>query len=443
MSKPHCSVREFVETNLHHVQARLRQSDLMALARQCGFLQREPRKAPVFNLACAFVAVAAETVVSLERVAAVIALSIQGTYRKQSVHERLGPALERFLGHLATTLLEPLTSPVKAPGWFASFTRVLLGDSTVEPLPDQLADVFAGPGNGRPRRYAAMKVQLVCDLLHSQVLQVSLSGFRRNDQAAAPDILSVLQPGDLVLRDLGYFALPVFAKIQRRGAFFLSRYKHGVLCLDPVTGGRLDLAKLLRAHGALDREVLLGAEKVPARLVAQPVSEALANERRRQAQANRDRRLNPSPARLYLLGWNLLVTNVTRTVWPAKAFQPIYRLRWRVEMIFKAWKSHLGLRELNCRTADLLRLSVLSKLLFCMVVYSLCDALELLGDHCRHVSLLRLARILGQCACWFAATVLGVSLEQWLDCHFSHHAFYEKRKDRRNFYELFDEVCLP
>jgi hypothetical protein len=146
---------------------------------------------------------------------------------------------------------------------------------------------------------------------------------------------------------------------------------------------------------------------------------------------------------IYILGWNIFVTNVRLTVWPAKAFGPIYRLRWRVEMIFKAWKSHLGLRELNCRTADLLRLLVMSKLLFCIVVYRLCDALELLGDHCRHVSLLRLARILGQCACWFAATILGVSLEQWLDCHFSHHAFYEQRKDRRNFYELFEEVCLP
>lgn len=74
-------------------------------------------------------------------------------------------------------------------------------------------------------------------------------------------------------------------------------------------------------------------------------------------------------------------------------------LRWRIEIIFKAWKSHLGLRQLNGRTADLLRLSVMTKLLFCIAVYRLCDALEMMGDTSGHVSLFRLARILGHCAC--------------------------------------------
>ena len=42
---------------------------------------------------------------SLERVAAVIGLSINDTYEKQSPHERLGPALERFLGYLRSWAL--------------------------------------------------------------------------------------------------------------------------------------------------------------------------------------------------------------------------------------------------------------------------------------------------------------------------------------------------
>ena len=171
------------------------------------------------------------------------------------------------------------------------------------------------------------------------------------------------------------------------------------------------------------------------RLVAQPVPEAVANQRRRRARSNRDRRLNPGAEHLYLLGWNIFVTNVPRSVWPAKVLQPIYRVRWRIEIIFKAWKSHLGLRQLNCRTANLLRLSVMTKLLFCIAVYRLCHAIELLGEQERHLSLLRLARILGQCSCWFAATVLGVPMAQWVEWHLRHHAFYERRKDRKNFYE--------
>src|SRR5882724_3796983 len=103
-----------------------------------------------------------------------------------------------------------------------------------------------------------------------------------------------------------------------------------------------------------------GAERVAVRLVAHPVPEAVANERRRRARANRDQRCIPSKEKLYLLGWNIFVTNVTSRVWPLRAIQPIYRVRWRIEIIFKAWKSHLGLRQLNCRTADLLRLSAMT-----------------------------------------------------------------------------------
>ena len=65
-----------------------------------------------------------------------------------------------------------------------------------------------------------------------------------------------------------------------------------------------------------------------------------------------------------------------------------------------------------------------------------------MGAAPRHVSLLRLARILGQCACWFAAALLGVSMAQWLEWHLRHHLFYEIRKDRQNFYELLSQQPL-
>lgn len=114
----------------------------------------------------------------------------------------------------------------------------------------------------------------------------------------------------------------------------------------------------------------------------------------------------------------------SRTLWPAQVLLPLYRLRWRIEMIFKAWKSHLGLRQFNARSASLLRLSVMTKLLFCILVYRFCNALELLGHGQQHVSLLRLARIMGPCACLFAAAVLHLTPAQWLEHHLNHHLFY-------------------
>lgn len=437
------SLRGLLQDNLHHLKSQLLQTDLLGLGRLSGFVQRLPRKIPIPKLVLALVGLAPETRLTLERVASTIRLAAQTSYSKQAFSDRLSSKIEPFLASVATTLLGQLSGELKAQGYFAPFGRVLLHDSTFQPLPEHLASVFAGSANAHKRRLASLKLQFVCDLLHSKVLHLSLSGFTRNDQAASPDILPLVQQGDLVIRDLGYFVLKVFNQLRLKNAFFLSRYRHGINLYDAQTGQPLQLHKRLRPGQSLDRQVLLGQEKIPMRLVACPVPQALANERRRKARANRDKRLHPSPQRLYLLGWNLMLTNVPPSLWPAKVLQPIYRLRWRIEIIFKAWKSHLGLRELNCRTEALVRLSVMTKLLFCIAVYRLCDALELLGDHCRHVSLLRLAKILGQCSCWFAATLLGVSFLQWLQWQLLQHAFYETRKDRMNFYELFTQLNSP
>ncbi len=185
-------------------------------------------------------------------------------------------------------------------------------------------------------------------------------------------------------------------------------------------------------------DVLLGPERAAVRLVALPVPEEVANQRRHKAKvsAQKRHRSPPGAEHLFSMGWNIFVTNVPAATWPPKVLAAIYRLRWRIEISFKTWKSHLGLPHLNCRTPVLLELSVLTKLLFCALVCQLSDLLELNCPHGQHVSLLRLGHILGQCACWFSAMVLGVSVVQWVEFCLARHAFYEKRNDRKNYYEL-------
>ena len=90
---------------------------------------------------------------------------------------------------------------------------------------------------------------------------------------------------------MGYFVIKVLDQIQFLGAYFLSRYRSDVLLFDPQSGQPLDLTRRLRPGQSLDRPVLVGREKLPARLIAWPVPEAVANERRRKVQDNRDRTL--------------------------------------------------------------------------------------------------------------------------------------------------------
>ena len=432
------NLQQTLKNEIQLVRRQLQQLDAEGLARESGFLRRCPRKIPMAQFLLALFALATESCLSLERIAATLSRLAQVAYTKQALRKRLTDKIEGFLARVATQLFGRLPeADAQLRGWLQPFRRVLLHDSTLQALPDHLAKFFPGSANGRARTYASLKVQFIGDLLSSQVLHLSLSGFTRNDQAAAPDILEVLEPGDLVIRDLGYFVIRAFQCIQEKEAFFVSRGRADVKFYDARTGELIDLVAELRQHSSLDRQVLMGSQKLLVRLVAQPTPAEVGNERRRKAKSNRDRRCHPNAASLFLMGWNLMITNVPKSVWPAKALVAIYRLRWRVEMIFKAWKSHLGLRDLQCHCARVLYLSVMTKLLFCVLVYRCCQALELLwGRADRHVSLQRLARIMGQWGCLIEAFLLQIPPEQWWEHTLTHHAFYEPRRDRKNYCEI-------
>lgn len=418
------------------VRPRLELLPAERLARAAGFLQRSPRKIPIPALLAALVALGSETALSLERVAQVIGLAAGVSYSKQAFHQRLSGKIEGFLIRVATALLQPTAAPAGQQGWLSHFPRVLLQDSTCEPLPAPLAQAFPGSNHQHRRKGGTLKLQFITDLVGGSVLHWALSGFTRNDQAAAVDILPIARAGDLILRDLGYFSLRVFQRLDQLGAYFLTRCRHGLNYYDPETGRRLDLVGWLQRHPRLDRWVLAGEERVRLRLVIEPVREEVANTRRRRARRNRDQRLHPSREHLFLMGWNLFLTNVPAEVWPPTALFWVYRLRWRIEIIFKSWKSHLRYVEFNQRNEPMVRLSVLTKLLFCLLTAQFSDTLESLAGQPQQVSLLRVARIVGQCACLFAAAVLGLTPAQWLAHQIRNNIFYEKRPDRKNFYQL-------
>jgi hypothetical protein len=431
-----------LEKRLPTTLSKLQDLDVEALARQSGFLLRSPRKVPILKFVEALLAVAPESHLTLENVASVIALAADTTYSKQALSQRLHRQIEPFLARVITALFGRLSPSVNTGQAFACFERVLVQDSTVENLPKHLAQLFPGAGNQYADDCAALKIQWITDLKNSAVLDVSLSGFTRNDQAASPDILAVARPGDLVIRDLGYLTSQVLATLVVGQISFLSRYRHGTTLYEPRSGKPLDLKAHLRAGRSLDCQALLGPERVPVRLVALPVPQEVANLRRHRAKRAAQRRHRSPPGRLhlFLMNWNIFLTNVPASIWPPKTLLAVYGLRWRIEIIFKTWKSHLGFRQLNCRTPTLLQLSVLTKLLFCVLVCQICDLLELQCADDEHVSLLRLGHILGQCACWFSAAVLGLSVTQWVRFRLSRHSLYERRKDRKNYYELFSQV---
>lgn len=298
------------------------------------------------------------------------------SFQTSRLWERISVRAVAFLqAVLALGLARRLQLPAAArPAALKSFHRVLVQDSTTIKLSKNLAAAFPGSRNQRGAHHGQLKIQPLYDLLAQRFVSFSLSGFNRNAQAAAGDVVGVMDAGDLVLRNLGYFVVATLRQIAQKGAFFLSRLRLDTGLFDARTGQSWSLLGHLKRHGQFDHEVLLGASDLPVRLVAVKLPQAVAAERRRKAKQNRDQRCRPNAHQLALLGWAIFVTNVPRKVWRAQTVAQVYGQRWRVETIFKAWKSHFRLTEVPRGAAPQLEAMIYARLIFVTLLAPLCRA---------------------------------------------------------------------
>jgi hypothetical protein len=411
---------------------------LEARARETGFMQRKPKEITPLLFVQSAILLVTQSVVSLSRWAVLLGLLGNCSVAKQSLWERLTQGavalLEQTLGLVLAERIQARAAAL--PQAWHSFKRVLIQDSTLIALCAGLAKVFRGSCNQCGTKHGQLRIQAHYDLLTQRFLFFGLSGFNRNDQAAAHDIVSALQVGDLVLRDLGYFVVETFQRIALAGAFFLSRLRLDTSLFDPQTQRPLSLLKALGRHGQLDCPVLVGRQRLAARLVAIPLPEALAAQRRRKAKHNRDKRCRPNATYLALLGWAIFITNVDRNVLSARAVAQVYGLRWRIETIFKAWKSHFRITEVPDGSPEQLLSVIYARLIFLTVMIQFCtqswqDAWHV---HRPPRSLLKMAALVGDFFLQLFLEAWCIRITEALLIQLDYHGRYERRK-RQHFAE--------
>lgn len=134
---------------------------------------------------------------------------------------------------------------------------------------------------------AQCRFQLTLDLLGGRWLDAKLDAYQRNDRIAASDIVaSLVKPGDLIIRDLGYAVISCFEAIEKKGAHFLSRLQRATLF--DLHGKKIDLLQLVRAKAPIcgnrfTTTVLLGMQnRFRCRLIAIRVPKEVAEQRRRR-----------------------------------------------------------------------------------------------------------------------------------------------------------------
>ena len=262
--------------------------------------------------------------------------------KKQSLHSKFSPRAVQFL----KTVIQ---DQMKAHSWtessqlVAPFTEVFIQDSTRFELPSHLKDDYPGLGGIEG---AAGQIQFVYGVKHHKICQAEIFPSLCNESRWSVNN-EWLQPGALVLRDLGYFTMDGFQEIIDKGAYFISRAKPKTAFYTTPRGkkGKLDIGSVIKelnkTGGYLEKELTMGFDKkLPVRVIFNAVSGEVKAQRLRKAHYNaKTRNWNLTKEYKAWAGLNIYITNLPKEKLPASKIPLLYRIRWQIELVFKSWKS--------------------------------------------------------------------------------------------------------
>ena len=417
------------------------------LARFTGFIERSKGKISAYNLILGFMHMVSKGLKTYESLASEIAVLSGKSLSKQAVEERMNPKTENmlrlFFEEKLSSILQDSTVG-KTTRLKGKFKSIKIDDSTIINLPAELSGFF--PGNvSRGEKKSQVKIHALYNFTDNTFPFLHLHSFTENDQSLSPNVLGHLESGDLILRDLGFQVLSVQKQFIEQEIYFVSKKKFGIRVFDVNTGEEIKLLTHLRKKGWFDKEVLVGkTDQLKMRLVISPLAPGKTGERRRNARKDRDRRCNHSLAYYELLGYSVLITNVPKEKCSRKEIGELYGLRWRIETIFKSWKSHLSLEKIipkHCKNIHRIKcylyLMLLYILLFQMVwMNHYTSGRKNKGNKCQ-LSILKLAKFFAQ----HLSIILEAAQTNKLEKQLFKQCEYEKRNDRETTMEKYEKLA--
>jgi hypothetical protein len=263
------------------------------------------------------------------------------------------------------------------------FNQILMQDSTIFSLPDSMSRIFSGSGGTSSA--AAVKIDFIIDLNTGFILRVKCTAGRTNDGKMGKDINNVLEENDLVLRDLGYYNLSEFSKFLSANIYFISRLSiNTYIYLNKDDEEPININKHLTSLGInkkkIDIDVFVGKnERIPLRLIGIKVPKPVV-EKRKQQYKKKNHGREASEA---ICEWNkftLMITNVDRRI-SINNIINLYKLRWQIELFFKAIKSKLNIDNLTGENKYRIQCLIFIKIILVLIVSILFAYAQLIGKN--------------------------------------------------------------
>ena len=259
-----------------------------------------------------------------------------------------------------------------------SFSQIKVEDSTVIKLPPHLEELFSGSGGDASK--AALKIDYTYNVKAAEFVLHLRSGKQPDSSMSLGEVLT---PKSLWLRDLGYFGIDDFEKMDLAKACYISRLRSdvNVYLSEDEEATPVDLAKLikkLKENQVLDLPVFIGKTKrLPTRLILQRLPQQVAAHNRRKVARDRRRKgSKTSKTRLDFCDFNAFITNLEAVQWPPHLVMQLYKIRWQIEILFKVWKSILKIGQVQRMKAHRFLCLLYAQLLWAVLNMSIFQAFK-------------------------------------------------------------------
>ena len=323
----------------------------------------------------------------------------------EGLHQRINDSSVEFLKSMLSKALELSVSELideSVPKILRHFSKVHVLDSTQVSLPEELSEIWEGSGGCASE--SGMKLHLMLDYNSGKYESIAITDGTSPDQNYVDEAIKRLNPGELLLDDLGYFKQEAVMDVDQRGAYFLCRFNHRNNLYKKVDGKLVKFVLMSELKQAQKQGVSLcefhvwfqkKGRKVKMRLTCEIVPEEVAEDRRRNARkVAKKKKRKPTGKHLFFLGWNLHITNIDKSILDTESVGLVYKVRWYVELVFKSWKSYHGLTQVRGKRKERIECFIYGRLIIMTIMAFLNSSVKryLWNTERKEVSFLKVVR---------------------------------------------------
>lgn len=422
----------------------LSENEILRIAKETGFVIRESKKvtATGFLKMLLFDQLQYDNP-SLEQHALILDSTNDIKVSKEGLNKRFNGSAVAFLKKVFEAYWRCTIDHDSIPTHLKNkYAAIRILDSTEFKLPDSLAEAF--PGYSSKSALACSAIQFEYDIISKKVCNLTLGNAKQSDKTYADEWMENINEGELIIRDLGYYSIGSYKKIEDRKAFYISRLKSIIKIYEKCDGQyvELDLKTLIKRikkskQSYFDQTVYIGtAEKKEIRLMAWLLDED-AQKNRLAKKKGRKGKTNDHDILWSML--NVFVTNISVEAITVQEAYELYKIRWQVELMFKTWKSILKLDVVRKMKADRLKCYLYAKLMWILLCWDITAISEpiIWLKHKQLISLYKCFSILKNQATDIKVTLFNTNekLKEWLVkmvSYFGDYGLRDNKKGRKN-----------